>query len=159
MEDMIYTVAVNGTHYYNETDMFRRWTERTNFPFQEVCHVAMERYIFNDGLGFRVAYCCNSIPPYARMEKTNGASWFDTISPDSYIIGNDEAGSIILDKECPKIAWGFTAFLMACLFVDEKGSYRYRIDGNNASVMEIMKAYHSNMFGLYRTINKDVDTN
>ena len=56
MEDMIYTVAVNGTHYYNETDMFRRWTERTNFPFQEVCHVAMERYIFNDGLGLRVAY-------------------------------------------------------------------------------------------------------
>lgn len=155
MEDMIYTVVANGTHYYYETDMFKRWTERTNFPFQNVCHVAMERYIFNDCFGVRVAYCRNSIPPYARMEKTTGSSWFDTISPDSYIIGSDEAGCVILDKECPKIAWGFTAFLMACLFVDEKGRYRYRIGGKNASVMEIMQAYHSNMFGLYRALNKD----
>lgn len=155
--DFIEFYNENPVSFYEEKDLLKEVVIEDMYGYEETI-LTLEHY---DAIsiisGYWVGYCYNSLPPFARAEscKEGCHSWLQGLNRDSSILNKNENGIRRIEIECPKIAYGFTAFLMTHTTIDKKGRQRYSINRKEVRLSVLMNAYLESQKTNYDILNKD----
>lgn len=112
----------NPVAFYNEDDLLKDITTK-DLNENEENSLTMEHYnAFNIIDKYMFGYCYNSLPPFARAQirKEGCCSFMEILNKDCSILQKDNHGNRRIETECPKIAWGFTAFLITHSDIDKE---------------------------------------
>lgn len=112
----------NPVAFYNEDDLLKDITTK-DLNENEENSLTMEHYnAFNIIDKYVFGYCYNSLLPFARAQirKEGCCSFMEILNKDCSILQKDNHGNRRIETECPKIAWGFTAFLITHSDIDKE---------------------------------------
>ena len=109
--------CIKGIDIFREAGLLKTYIGGMSHLQKLVCEKFKDKYFNSNGKRCAVGCCYNSIPMYARLEedipKIRTLSYIGQISsPDHHALEVQENGKTLYDNMCPKIAWGFTAFIL-----------------------------------------------
>lgn len=131
---------INSVPYFKEKDMLK-WSKRFIAPGVIGPHLIMEGYQINNSFDTHVlGGCYNSIPYFLRMQERQEGheSWFEgSLNKHASVLveGNYE-------KLCPKVAWGFTAYLACHTKIDEEFGLCFYLKGSEVAKERLFLEYH-----------------
>lgn len=147
----------NPVAFYNEDDLLKD-ISITDFLGNEDNSLTMEHYnAFNIIGEYLLGYCYNSLPPFARKEKYEEGcdNFLNNLHEDLSILQKDNNGVRPFEIECPKIAWGFTAFLITHSIIDTKGRLRVKIGGQEKTLIFLEERYLKSQKENYDKLKED----
>ena len=147
----------NPVAFYNEDDLLKDITTK-DLNENEENSLTMEHYnAFNIIDKYVFGYCYNSLPPFARAQirKEGCCSFMEILNKDCSILQKDNHGNRRIETECPKIAWGFTAFLITNSIIDTKGRLRVKIGEQEKTLIFLEEQYLKSQKENYYNLNKD----
>lgn len=142
---------------YNEEDMFKDVTTNDIYGNEENS-LTMEHYnAFNIIDKYILGYCYNCLTPFARTQihKEGCCSFMEILNKDCSILQKDNHGNRRIETECPKIAWGFTAFLITNSIIDTKGRLRVKIGEQEKTLIFLEEQYLKSQKENYYNLKKD----
>ena len=145
------SAEINGIKFHKESDMLKWYKENTGFGIVED-HRIMEEYQINNKLDTHVlGGCYNSIPYFLRMQERQEGheSWFEALHEHASVLveGNYE-------KLCPKVAWGFTAYLACHTKIDKELGLCFLIEGTEVGKERLFLEYLNLCKSVYLAKNK-----
>ncbi len=147
----------NPVAFYNEDDLLKDITTK-DLNENEENSLTMEHYnAFNIIDKYVFGYCYNSLPPFARAQirKEGCCSFMEILNKDCSILQKDNHGNRRIETECPKIAWGFTAFLITNSIIDTKGRLRVKIGEQEKTLIFLEEQYLKSQKENYYNLKKD----
>ena len=147
----------NYVAFYNEEDLLKDITIKNSYGHNENS-LTMEYYKEFNTIGeYELGYCYNSLTPFTRAEKhiEGHCNSMKILNKDCSILQKDNYGNRRIEIKCPKIAWGFMAFLITHSFIDIKGRLRVPIEREEKNIIFLEEQYFKSQKTIYYRINKD----
>lgn len=117
---------INEIDIFQEAGLLKTYIGGMSQLQKLVCEKFKDKYFNSNGKRCAIGCCYNSTPMYARLEEDipeiRTFSYIGQISsPDHPALAVQDDGKNLYDKSCPKIAWGFSAFILPNAEFDNNG--------------------------------------
>ncbi len=161
MEERIMPIVTIGeTEYYKECDLLKRWEEPNAFNSNNRERMAKECFNYVSCIcGHTLGYCFNSVPTFLRVQKLcdGQLSLFrpNALNTGSQCLRAEEDGSLPYDKQCPKVAWGITAFILRHSRENEYTGVVYRLNSEWTEIEELFSAYYLERKNIYNNVHRE----